>query len=92
MVAALLAAATAMPAQAASVSATGALSLTVAGPDAATLGVPITISALVTNTTSDPTGSSATVDFFVPLGNQLQGAITNSTGAPACAWAVEPAT
>jgi uncharacterized repeat protein (TIGR01451 family) len=72
--------ATVGPAQAATVGASGPLSLTLSGADTAPIGAPYPVTVLVTNTTPDPTGSQATVAFATPLGVQLQGAIVNSTG------------
>jgi uncharacterized repeat protein (TIGR01451 family) len=80
LIGALLAVLAAAPAHAASVSAVGALDLTVSAPDSPTEGVAFSISAVVTNTTASPTGSFGAVQFFVPTGSQLQGAITNSSG------------
>ena len=78
----LLALAVAIPAQAATVSATGALDLTITGPDNPVIGSVAPISIGVTNTTASPTGSFGAVQFFVPVGSQLSGgAINNSTGA-----------
>jgi hypothetical protein len=80
LIGALLAVMVTAPAQAASVSATGALNLTVTGPDSPTEGIPFSISAVVTNTTTTPTGSFGAVQFWIPTGSQLQGAIINSSG------------
>jgi uncharacterized repeat protein (TIGR01451 family) len=79
-----LAALVVAPAQAATVSASGPLTLTVSGAETAPLGVPYPVMVIVTNATPDPTGADARVSLGIPLGAQLQGAIVNTTGA-ACA-------
>lgn len=80
LVGAALSAAAVLPASAATVSAPGPLSVTVSGADTATIGTPYPVTIVATNTTGNPTGAFGSVQFFVPLGTQLQGAILTSSG------------
>jgi uncharacterized repeat protein (TIGR01451 family) len=74
----------AVPADAASTTATGPVSLTVSGADSAPLGVAYPVTIAATNTTTTTFDSQAHLTFVAPLGAQLQGAIVDSAGG-ACA-------